>query len=221
MQANNDAQIRELLIPFVRDEHSSDPETIYFGEFALGGGTNRADYAALSDMSHGYEIKSDRDTLIRLPQQIEAYNGVFERATLVSALRHISPAKRLIPEWWGIVEVRGGELSGYRLERSRESLPNPAPRGYAIASLLWRSEALQILTTLGLDQGLRSRPMEFLIEKLAREVKPESLSAYVRAALRARGEWRVAARLKRRGDRSPQPSSRRSYPRIPYANISR
>src|SRR5207302_5381333 len=96
VQSTNDAAIRELLIPFVRAEHSGAPDTIYLPEFALYGGANRADYAALNGVSHGYEIKSDRDTLTRLPQQLDAYSAGFERATLVSAPRHLSDAKKII-----------------------------------------------------------------------------------------------------------------------------
>src|SRR5271154_5741007 len=72
MQTTNDAAIRDLLIPFVRDEYTA-PDTIILEEFALYGGINRADIAVLNGVSHGYEIKSDRDTLIRLPQQVQAY----------------------------------------------------------------------------------------------------------------------------------------------------
>lgn len=212
MQATNEAVIRDLLIPFVRGEHSHSPDTIYLPEFALYGGANRADYVALNALSHGYEIKSERDTLARLPEQVEAYNAVFERATLVSARCHTFPAKAIIPEWWGIVEVRGGELSPYHLERIRESFPNPNPCGRAIASLLWRDEALRILTNLGLDKGVRSKPMDNLIERLAFEVPVERLARYVREALRARGDWRSAARLKRY-DVKPQPRATGSNPR--------
>lgn len=207
MQATNDAVIRDLLIPFVRGEHSGFPDTIYLPEFALYGGANRADYAALNGLSHGYEIKSDRDTLIRLPEQRDAYNAVFERVTLVSAIRHLTEAKKIIPSWWGVVEVRG-ELD-LRLERVRESLPNPEPCNHAIACLLWRPEALRILTSLGLDKGLRSKPMECLIERLAAEIPADRLARYVREALRARGDWRSAARL-RRYDVKTRPRASRS-----------
>ena len=144
MQSTNDAQIRELLLPFVHQEHSGSPSTIFFEEFALYGGTNRADLAALNGISHGYEIKSDRDTLLRLPQQVKAYNAVFERATLVSANRHLSSARSIIPAWWGIVCVECRPLSGIYLKRIRESRPNPSPDSEAIAALLWRPEALHL-----------------------------------------------------------------------------
>jgi hypothetical protein len=220
LQSTNDAAIRDLLIPFVRAEHSNAPDTIYLPEFALYGGANRADYAALNGVSHGYEIKSDRDTLERLPAQVDAYSAVFERATLVSARRHLSEAKRIIRPWWGIIEVRGGELSPFRLERARESLPNPKPCNHAIACLLWRGEALRILTNLGLDKGVRSKPMDYLVERLALEIPAESLARYVREALRARGDWRSAARL-RRYDAMPRSRAIRSSSRQTDAENNR
>lgn len=207
MQGSTDAAIRELLIPLVQSEHSAQRDTIYIEEFALYGGANRADLAALNGLSHGYEIKSDRDSLGRLPEQAAAYNAVFERATLVSATRHLACAKAIIPDWWGIIEARTNCFSELRLERIREAASNPEPHAAAIASLLWRPEALRILTSLGLDHGVRSKPMNSLIDRLA-EIPAERLARYVREALRARGDWRSASRLKR-CDAKPQPRASR------------
>jgi hypothetical protein len=203
MQGSTDAAIRELLIPLVHSEHSAQRDTIYIEEFALYGGTNRADLAALNVLSHGYEIKSDRDSLVRLPEQANAYNAVFERVTLVGATRHLPAARTMIPDWWGIIEARTNCFSELKLEPVRGAAPNPEPHAAAIASLLWRPEALRILTNLGLDHGVRSKPMDCLIERLA-EIPAERVARYVREALRARGDWRSAARLKR-CDAKPQP----------------
>ena len=175
LQALNDAEIRELLLPFIHQEHAGASDIVCLEEFAIYGGTNRADVAALNGVSHGYEIKSERDTLDRLPNQVDAYSAIFERATLVSAPRHLDSARPLIPKWWGIVEVRRAHGSDCYLHRIRESRTNPEPRAAAVASLLWRSEALDLLTQLGLDAGLRSKPSEFMIERLA-EVKIESFA---------------------------------------------
>lgn len=220
MLAVNDAQIRELLIPFVRQEHTLS-DTVIFEEFALYGGSNRADIAALNGISHGYEIKSDRDTLLRLPRQVSAYNAIFEMATLVSTPRHLVKARKIIPRWWGIVEVKESQNAGMALRRIRESRANPAPHAESIACLLWRPEALHILTSLGLDYGVRSRPMEFLTRRLAEQLSMEKLARYVREAIRARGDWRSAARLARYDDRSQPLSSQLRYQRTPYGNIYR
>lgn len=221
MQASNDAEIRKLLLPFVQRECTGNSPTLLIEEFAIYGGANRADVAVLNGVSHGYEIKSDLDTLFRLPSQVDAYNAVFERATLVSSARHLPAAKKIIPKWWGIVEVKRTAKVEISLERVRESRFNPSPHAESIASLLWRPEALLILTSLGLDHGIRSKPMGDLVARLAKAMPVEKLSTHVRNALRARGDWRAAARLGRCDDRSQPLSSLSRYQRSPYGNIGR
>ncbi len=220
MQVSTDAKIRELLIPFVHHEHEAAPDTLYIEEFALYGGCIRCDLAALNGVSHGYEIKSDKDTLSRLPNQIAAYNDVFQRATLVCGDKYLENASREIPAWWGVVHARQAQ-SELALERIREARPNPCPSAYAIAALLWRTEALRLLSSLGLDNGVRSKPMRYLIDRLAAEIEPNLLSNYVRQAIRARGDWRLASRLARCGGMSQQLSSRWNYPRNPYVRTRR
>jgi hypothetical protein len=127
LQTTNDATIRGLLIPYVRIEHPNDSETLLIEEFSIYGGSNRADLAVLNGISHGYEIKSDRDTLTRLPDQVNAYGAIFEKATLVSATRHIKAARKIIPSWWGIIEVKGSADTDFKLQQIRQSKPNPEP----------------------------------------------------------------------------------------------
>jgi hypothetical protein len=218
---STDALIRGELRSFVKSEHESAPEAVFVEEFALYGGAIRADFVSLNGVSHGYEIKSDRDTLFRLPRQVSAYNAVFERATLISAERHISSARSIIPKWWGIIRVTWRESLTLTLERIRESRSNPSPDGEAIASLLWRPEALQLLTSLGLDGGVRSKSMHCLIERLALSVDRRKLSNCVREIIRARGDWRSAARLRQCDDTFQPLSNRWHFPRNPYERRSR
>lgn len=215
---HRDAGIRALLLPFIRREHEGHPDLMCLEEFAIYGGANRADVAALNGCSHGYEIKSDRDTLERLPNQVEAYSAIFEQATLVSSPRHLECAVTIIPQWWGIVEVQleGGKLPF--LARIRPSSTNPAPNAAAIASLLWQSEALDLLTALGLDTGVRSKPTYILIDRLAERMPLDKLSSHVRAILRARGDWRSAARLRQYDGSSQQPANQLGYRRTPYGS---
>lgn len=220
MQALHDPEIRALLLPFIRQEYTDHPDLVCLEEFAIYGGTNRADVAALNGCSHGYEIKSELDTLDRLRSQVDAYCAVFERATLVTAPRHLGHIKDIVPDWWGIVEVRPSDNPDGLLCRTRESKLNPAPSGVAIASLLWRAELLELLSRLGLDSGVRSKPVEALVGRLAVHVQLDRLSSHVREILRARGEWRSAARLKQCDDSFP-PLSRRSRFRTPYESIYR
>jgi hypothetical protein len=221
MQTTNDACIREMLLPFVQAEHLESSGTLLIQEFSIYGGSNRADLAALNGISHGYEIKSDLDTLNRLPSQVSAYSAIFEMATLVSGPKHLKAARAMIPKWWGIIEVKHSSADQFRLERVRQSRTNPDPHAESIAALLWRAEALALLESLGLDSGIRSKPMDQLVAKLAENLQVGKLASHVREALRARGDWRSAARLRRCDGKSPQLSNRSNFRRTPYGNIYR
>jgi hypothetical protein len=210
-----DREVRGPLRKFIEDEHAAASDTLILEEFALYGGETRADLAAINGLSHGYEIKSRCDTLERLPRQVRAYNAVFEQVTLVSAQCHLTEARTLIPSWWGIVRVQPTS-EGIRLSRIRQSRPNPAPEPKAIAALLWRPEVLKILSSLGLDGGIRSKPMPDLISRLVKSISSEHLSLMVRQALRARGDWRFAARLKSYDGTYQQRASSWRFPRAPY-----
>ena len=192
----NDADIRARLLTIVRQEHIGN-DTLFLEEMALYGGSVRADLAVLNDCSHAYEIKSSRDTLARLPRQIGAYNAIFDRITLVTVDRHLQEAQQLIPQWWGIWQVLPTG-DGMALLRMRASLSNPKRDPHAIAALLWKPEALRLLQMLGLDSGVRSKPMDDLVDRLAQRLSPEALYVHVRQALRARGDWRSGARRKQR-----------------------
>ena len=216
----NDHEVREALREFVRAEHGRSSNTLLLEEFALYGGQVRADLAALNGVSHGYEIKSGRDTLRRLPQQVRAYNAVFEQVTLVCAQRHLREARPLIPAWWGLIIVQRAP-SGVCLGRTRQSRPNPSPDSWAIAALLWRPEALRLLEVLGLDGGMRSKTMWALTEKLAATLAPDRLSYLVRQTLRARGDWQSAARRKQCDGTFQQRASLLGCRRMPYGNKPR
>jgi hypothetical protein len=58
-------------------------------EFTLGESSVRADLAILGDEFIGVEIKGHRDTLRRLPAQMEAYSRYFDKTIAVVANRHL------------------------------------------------------------------------------------------------------------------------------------
>src|SRR5689334_921725 len=73
-----------------------------FDELGVQHGANRVDYAIVNGIMCGYEIKSDRDTLDRLPEQVKEFSEVFDELTLVVGKRHLYKAIHHIPEWWGV-----------------------------------------------------------------------------------------------------------------------
>jgi len=213
---STDKQIRPLLRELIHYEHASNSTLRIYEEFAIWGGDIRADFAALNGISAGYEIKSGLDTLSRLPAQRRAYNEVFDEISLVATTCHLDDLRRISP-WWGIVAVVSvnGSLG---LERIRLASPNPRKNAAAIAALLWRGEALAILESLGLDSGLRSKPMSHLVVALSSELSLEHLSDEVRRTIKLRGDWRAGARQKQCGEMSLLPASRSRFRRTPYSS---
>ena len=88
-------------------------------------GQVRCDVVALGEEMVGYEIKSDADTLRRLPRQVEWYSRVLDRAHVVTTERHLEGVRRFVPEWWGVM-VASGPADDVRLQPLREAGANPS-----------------------------------------------------------------------------------------------
>ena len=69
-------------------------------EFRVG--ECKADVAILNGTATVYEIKSERDSLVRLQKQIEAYATVFAKVYVVASESHIAAVQRLVPHEVGI-----------------------------------------------------------------------------------------------------------------------
>ncbi|EGO6137859.1 sce7726 family protein, partial [Enterococcus faecalis] len=77
-----DADIREALIQKLKMENTKKSYRI-IEEFVICNGEARADVAIVNGIMKGFEIKSDVDSLLRLPNQIEKYDATFDKCTIV------------------------------------------------------------------------------------------------------------------------------------------
>lgn len=186
----NDPAIRQALIVKIVEDHKDDPAKI-IEELGINHGSVRADIAAVNGIMHCYEIKSDRDTLLRLPGQIKAYNAVFDRVTIVVGYTHIYDAIELVPEWWGITVAKENEYGTIVFSEIRSPMVNSGKDGRSIARLLWREEALAILEELNQAHGYRSKPRSLIYEKLAACLDTNALADRVKEVLCLREAWRV------------------------------
>lgn len=152
-------------------------------------GEVRVDVAVLNGSFSGFEIKSERDTLKRLPKQVEVYSKILDYMTLVVADRHLEHALEQVPGWWGVLTARATD-SGVRLSRHRQGLPNPGVEAAFLATLLWRDELLAALEDRGLVKGFRSKPANTLRARLVEHLSGEEVSELVREQLKARTNWR-------------------------------
>src|SRR5438046_640221 len=101
----SDADIRPWLTRVLRREHRHNPGTVILEELGLQRGQVRIDLAVVNGVLHGYEIKSERDSLRRLGRQLKVYSQVLDFATIVVAPRHLKKTLSDIPAWWGVSVV--------------------------------------------------------------------------------------------------------------------
>jgi hypothetical protein len=187
-----DIDVRKALHKQALAEHHNDPDSLVLDEFGLNRGAVLADVVVINGTIHGFEIKSDRDNLDRLPRQADAYGSTLDHATLVVHRRHLDRAMGMVPGWWGVIlaEEAEGEVC---FREVREARPNPGRDSFSLALLLWRDEALAVLDQRGLARGLRGRTRAVLCRHLADFLTLEQLGEVVRTAIKRREGWRVDA----------------------------
>ena len=211
-----DVDIRKVL----RDRLSASPtggeNFLLLEELGLCCGSVRADLVLVNGMLKAYEIKSDQDRLNRLVAQASIYNQVFDTVTLAVAERHLVAAKKLVPDWWGIqVAAYGTNVLSVQLCSVREEHPNSCVDPYCLAQLLWRDEAIDILTKLLPSTHFAHKSRPFLWRCLADCVPLNELKPLVRSILRARKGWRVDG-LQTPSDGTCQPFSKSSDSQVRY-----
>lgn len=196
MGLTNDTIIREALLERLKKEYASNPEYRIISELGLWHGAARIDVAVVNGILHGFEIKSDRDTLARLPEQREAYNSVFDKVTLIVGGKHFVDAFKMIPDWWGIETVHMNENGSIFFNSIREPQDNQEQHDVSIARLLWRREALDLLESIGKADGVRSKPRDAIYTRVVESLELGMLKQHVRSVLQSpRQNWRSGVQL--------------------------
>jgi hypothetical protein len=183
-----DHEIRTCLRDWLRRGRHGKAPTIV-DELVLDDGANRCDVTIAAKGLHGFEIKSDRDRLTRLASQAACYGRFFRTMTLVTTERHFNKAAQLVPTCWGLViaKISNGKIV---LRRRRAAKVNPNTSSKAMASLLWKREAADILRRRGYTRDLRELNRDRLCELVAQVVLSSSLAEVVSMAIQRRGDWR-------------------------------
>lgn len=189
----NDSHIRLALRRKLYSQYSEDPATLIVDELSLNNGEVRADVAVINSLLRGYELKSDIDSLERLPHQVRGYNAVFDYVTLVVGYRHAYEAVKIIPEWWGLTLVEMTLKEHVRLIAARNARRNSKLDKMALARLLWREEAIAILDQSGMATGIRFKSKDAIYERIVENVDINVLRLWVCQQLRLRTNWRVDA----------------------------
>ncbi|MFA1819557.1 sce7726 family protein [Virgibacillus oceani] len=185
-----DKDIRKILLDeFIETpEFIKDPSTIIVNELDVCSGSAIMDIAVINGKIHGFEIKSEFDTLERLQTQGKYYNKVFDTVTLVVSDKHIEKAIDLIPEWWGIYSVVTNQDS---IEVVRNPKLNESINVFSLSLMLWKPELICLLNEHGITKGLKSKTRRELSKITTESVNPSDIKSFVKSALKGRKPWKA------------------------------
>lgn len=188
LERTGEAVVRSALLEFLGRNLGGDARLIQ--ELWIPPSQERADVAVVNGSLAGYEIKSGRDRLDRLPRQIRAYSAIFDKCFLVSDDRHLGEATGLLPPWWGIIRCSPAA----RFDLVRDGRLNPAISSDVLILLLWRAEIEAALRERGTEAPPRVSRASLRRELLS-SCDPADLRGVVRGALLTRD--RAAGRFSR------------------------
>lgn len=175
----DDFVLRNRLLSWLDERYSSEPGTSIREELIIPRPSVRADVVVTNGRFAGYEIKSDLDGWSRLPRQVRGYGEVFERAYLVTTSRRVDHIKSVLPNWWGLIEIKP-DLTVRIHSRGRR---NPALNLENVLHILPRNDLTQIATTLNLDIRKSLRKPELVRAICTSATKTRILSEF-RAAMK-------------------------------------
>lgn len=188
MLALNDIKVRILLLEELDKQYSGCDNTRIINELGLDHGASRIDVAVVNGIMHGFEIKSDLDNLNRLPRQMEYYNKVFERMTIVVSRKYLAEVRTIVPFWWGIKTISADQTRLINIRKGRQvSYQDPL----LIIKLLWKKELDGLIDHLQLPKSLKKMRKNQLLTLLNEEADPEIIKNYVYNVLKTRENWRL------------------------------
>lgn len=172
---------------------SCDKDTVVIEELGVCRGQVRIDLAVVNGVFHGYEIKSDRDSLRRLDRQVELYSKVLDYVTLVVGDRHLAAALDAVPSWWGVLRVHPNQ-NGPRFDVLREERKNPHRDPRSLVELLWLDDAIALLAQRDAARGVRGKPRRTVWDRVCEHFELEEIAEAVRDHLKTRATSQVALR---------------------------
>lgn len=200
-----DIDIRDYLHRRTLKHYHEDPTSCVLDELGLCQGETRVDIAVVNGEIHGFEIKSTRDKLTRLPKQINLYSRVLDKATLVVSQKKLESVLPMLPDWWGILVASEEAKTGLSLKIYRKAKKNKTVDSRSLVELLWKSEAYQILFEHNLHVGISKKPRQFLWDALVSNFSLSDLQHFVRANIKQRGDWRAVKHHQQKTDIAEHP----------------
>ena len=174
----NDREIRDELL---EDLRSNKNNIKVINELDLHGAV--VDIAVINKKYFcGYEIKSDRDNLLRLPIQMQIYNYVFDKITIVVGVSKLLEANRIIPDFWGIMIAKDGDGKITLTEKRKPKLNRYINKNW-LSKKLWKSDIVDILKAKDLYKGKSQYDRGDLLDFLMGIITLNELRYHIRKIL--------------------------------------
>lgn len=157
-----DPDIRGPLEKWLLGQHAGDPDTVLIHEFKMPRPSARADIALINGKMIAFEIKSDVDSLARLPRQLKAFSRIFDRVSVVTTDKHLKTVKSTVPSWCGVIVLRKkhGNMQFVKCRRGRKlSKPDLA----SLLHALERKELAAVLSAHDAAYGTSQLPKSELV----------------------------------------------------------
>lgn len=156
-------------LALVRHYSSQDPLCIAI-EMPFLAAQRRADAVVVKDDGvHGIEIKSDRDNLDSLTQQIADYIRVFDFVWLLLSKSHLDNSRNILPPSVGLIVLEDGNLVVKRKAKQVKRLDKKA-----LSLSLDRFGLVYLLSTLNINQS-RAEGVDELSKKLTHNATIQAL----------------------------------------------
>jgi hypothetical protein len=183
-----DTDVRQALVGAVAQRVGAKPHVLVPEVDVRWSVPARMDALLVADRISGFEIKSDVDSLTRLPRQIEAYGAVVERAILVVGDRHLAAGTATVPPWWAIwgARWRNDEVVIREVRRGRL---NPDLNPLAVTSFMSRDDLSEALRVRGFTR-LSTYTVDELRQVLVGNLSARETVRLARTAMLGNALWR-------------------------------
>ncbi|MDA4846817.1 sce7726 family protein [Hoeflea poritis] len=189
-----DAALQSITVPGSRSEYvykNAIAKKILLGRHSLRTAAmltevrvegSKADVVVLNGTSTVYEIKSERDSLKRLPNQLDSYLRAFASVNVITSEAHLDCTLDIAPSEVGLLVLnRQGKISQIRDAVDCPERINPA----TLFETLRIQEACQVLSGLGVAVPQVPNTERFgVVQELFERQKPVELHEGVIAVLR-------------------------------------
>lgn len=183
-----DYDIRERLIQLIQKQNIDSSYRI-IEELVICDGLARADVVLANGQLHGFEIKSDHDSLDRLPNQIEFYDRTFDKCTIIVGKKFLNVIQEQVPEHWGIDLAYKNRLGNVSIKRIRASKRNYKIEATNLLDLIWGSEIKSYLKENKI-RGYSNKNKLGLKELTINYLPLKNIRDFTRETLKTRTGWR-------------------------------